>query len=94
MTADEAPDVPTEPAPGDPVHREVVHHVDPVVLDAVHGIRDRFGAVGLRDLLTLATYELGIAEQAAEELRRLAEADETEGGSWADGSGLGSDARG
>lgn len=48
----------------DPVHQEVETHVDPAVAEAVHGVRDRFGAGGLRDLITLASYELEVAERA------------------------------
>ena len=53
----------------DPVHQEVETHVDPAVAEAVHGVRDRFGARGLRDLITLASYELEVAEAAAAALR-------------------------
>ncbi len=55
----------TAHAHGDPVHAEVETHIDPRVAEAVHGVRDRFGAGGLRDLITLASYELDLAEQAA-----------------------------
>ena len=53
----------------DPVHDEVESHVDPVVAEAVHSVRDRFGAHGLRDLIALAGYELELAEQALLTLR-------------------------
>lgn len=56
-------------APHDPVHDEVETHVDPAVADAVHSVRDRFGAAGLRDLMTLARYELDLAEHALATLR-------------------------
>ncbi len=52
----------------DPVHQEVENHVDPAVADAVHHVRDRFGAGGLRDLITLASYELEVVESAFAEL--------------------------
>jgi hypothetical protein len=52
----------------DPVHQEVETHVDPAVAEAVHHVRDRFGARGLRDLITLASYELDVAEAAAASL--------------------------
>jgi hypothetical protein len=38
---------------------------DGYVVDTVRIVRDRFGADGLRDLVTLATRELQRAEQAA-----------------------------
>lgn len=53
----------------DPVLDEVRTHVDPAVAEAVHAVRDRFGAAGLRDLITLAGYELNLAEQALASLR-------------------------
>ncbi len=53
----------------DPVHEEVERHVDPGVAEAVHQVRDRFGASGLRDLIALAGYELDLAEQALASLR-------------------------
>lgn len=53
----------------DPVHEELESHVDPAVAEAVHSVRDRFGAAGLRDLITLAGYELDVAEQALASLR-------------------------
>ena len=43
--------------------------VDPAVAEAVHSVRDRFGAHGLRDLIALAGYELELAEQALASLR-------------------------
>lgn len=38
--------------------------VDPMVVDVVKTVRDRFGAVGLRNLVTLAQDELARVEQA------------------------------
>jgi hypothetical protein len=64
---------PHGPEHPDPVLDEVEAHADPAVVALVHEVRDRFGARGLRDAITLATYELEIAEQAA---AALAEADE------------------
>lgn len=60
----------------DPVHQEVETHVDPAVADAVHHVRDRFGARGLRDLITLASYELEVAETAFAALNAPASPDE------------------
>ena len=45
--------------------------VDPLVIDTVNRVRDRFGAEGLRDLIALATSELGRVEKAERELARL-----------------------
>lgn len=45
-----------------------VHHVDPVIVDTVRSIANRFGAQGLDDLITLATDELQRARAALEEL--------------------------
>lgn len=45
--------------------------IDPMVLDAVNSVRDRFGAEGLRDLIARATAELGRVEQAERDLARL-----------------------
>jgi hypothetical protein len=53
----------------DPVHDELERRIDPVVAEAVHSVRDRFGAHGLRDLISLAGYELHLAEQALASLR-------------------------
>lgn len=53
----------------DPAHDAVEAHVDPAVAEAVHSVRDRFGAHGLRDLISLAGYELELAEQALASLR-------------------------
>lgn len=41
---------------------------DPVVVEAVESVRDRFGASGLRDMIELAQRELGVAERALAEL--------------------------
>jgi hypothetical protein len=69
----------------DPVHQEVETHVDPAVAEAVHGVRDRFGARGLRDLITLASYELDVAEAAAASLATPDAADEgADDAAWAD----------
>lgn len=68
-TSGTVPDAPHPHGPGhDPVLDEVESHVDPAVAALVHEVRDRFGARGLRDAITLATYELEIAEQAAASL--------------------------
>lgn len=45
-----------------------MHEPDPVVVDAVTTVRDRFGAGGLRDLIGLAQRELDVAEAALREL--------------------------
>lgn len=45
------------------------HSVDPLVVDAVTSVRDRFGADGLQALVQLATEKLAEAERAAQELR-------------------------
>jgi hypothetical protein len=42
--------------------------VDPVIVDVVTTVRDRFGASGLRELIDLAHHELGLAEAALREL--------------------------
>lgn len=62
----------------DPVHQEVETHVDPAVADAVHQVRDRFGARGLRDLITLASYELEVAETAFAALNAPVSPDEAQ----------------
>lgn len=41
---------------------------DPVVVEAVTMVRDRFGASGLRDAIVLAERELAVAEAALAEL--------------------------
>lgn len=50
------------------MHAEADAAVDPTVVEAVHSVRDRFGAAGLRDMLALARVELDVAEQALREL--------------------------
>ncbi|WP_336922590.1 hypothetical protein [Aquipuribacter sp. SD81] len=62
---------PHGPEHADPVLDEVEAHADPAVVALVHEVRDRFGARGLRDAITLAGYELDIAERAAAELAAL-----------------------
>jgi hypothetical protein len=44
---------------------------DPKVVEAVHGVRDRFGAAGLRDMVTVAQRELEVAEAALAQLAEL-----------------------
>ncbi|MFL6151096.1 MAG: hypothetical protein ACJ72B_01840 [Ornithinibacter sp.] len=44
------------------------HTVDPVIVEAVQGISNRFGVQGLEDLIALATEELGRARAALEAL--------------------------
>jgi len=51
----------------DPTTAEV-SHVDPVILEVVAHVRDRFGTQGLADLIALAREELSIAEAALKEL--------------------------
>ncbi len=43
-------------------------HPDPVIVDAVENISNRFGAQGLCDLIALAHEELAKAEEALEQL--------------------------
>ncbi len=62
----------------DPVHQEVATHADPAVVDAVRHVRDRFGARGLRDLITLASYELEVAETAFAALNAPTSPDEAQ----------------
>ncbi len=50
--------------------------VDPVVVDAVMMVRDRFGASGLRDAIALAQRELAVAEAAAAHLAAVVREDE------------------
>lgn len=47
------------------------HEPDPKVVEAVHGVRDRFGAAGLRDMVTVAQRELAVAEAALAQLAEL-----------------------
>ena len=49
-------------------HAEADAAADPTVVEAVHSVRDRFGAAGLRDMIALAQVELDVAEQALREL--------------------------
>jgi hypothetical protein len=48
-----------------------MQRTDPVIVDAVEHVSYRFGVQGLRDLITLATEELGKAEAALQELSNL-----------------------
>lgn len=50
---------------------------DPVVVDAVEGVRDRFGATGLRDMIDMAQRELAGAERALADLAAAVRPDET-----------------
>lgn len=52
----------------------MVGDVDPVILDAVTLVRDRFGADGLRDLVLLSQQEILRVEAAMSELSDLATA--------------------
>jgi hypothetical protein len=45
--------------------------VDPMVADAITAIRDRFGAEGLRDVISLATIELARVMEAEKQLSAL-----------------------
>lgn len=45
--------------------------VDPMVADAITAIRDRFGAEGLRDVISLATAELARVVDAEKQLAAL-----------------------
>jgi hypothetical protein len=47
------------------------HQPDPVVVEAVTTVRDRFGAAGLRDMIHLAERELVTVEAALERLKDL-----------------------
>lgn len=44
------------------------HQVDPIIVDNVEQVRDRFGAPGLREMIVLAQEELASAEAALAEL--------------------------
>ncbi|MGH3386121.1 MAG: hypothetical protein ACRDO1_16210 [Nocardioidaceae bacterium] len=44
------------------------HAPDPIIVDSVQHVRDRFGARGLEDLIVLAQTELAAAKAALEEL--------------------------
>jgi hypothetical protein len=50
---------------------EKQEQVDPVIVDAVENISNRFGAQGLCDLIALARDELARAEAALKELSAL-----------------------
>ncbi|MGH3448307.1 MAG: hypothetical protein ACRDQA_14005 [Nocardioidaceae bacterium] len=50
------------------------NHIDPIILDSVRHVRDRFGVGGLRELIDEAQRELGEAEAALDGL--TPEADE------------------
>jgi hypothetical protein len=54
-------------------HDEHGHEPDPAVVEAVEAVRDRFGAAGLRDLITLGQRELVTAEEALMRLRAAVE---------------------
>lgn len=75
--SDEGLGHPHGPGHDDPVHEAVEEHVDPAVAESVHTVRDRFGVRGLRDLITLASYELDVAERAVLELRLIDEPEAT-----------------
>jgi hypothetical protein len=45
-----------------------VENVDPLILDSVHAVRDRFGPEGLRSLIAEAEAEIAQAESAMEKL--------------------------
>jgi hypothetical protein len=47
------------------------HQPDPVIVDAVEHVSNRFGAQGLADLISLAREELAKAEAALRELSDL-----------------------
>ena len=47
--------------------------IDPVIVDAVEHVSNRFGAQGLCDLIALAREELAKAEAALKELSSLEE---------------------
>jgi len=47
------------------------HHPDPVIVDAVEHVSNRFGAQGLADLIALAREEIAKAEAALKELSDL-----------------------
>ncbi|HET7387120.1 MAG TPA: hypothetical protein VFJ19_10715 [Nocardioidaceae bacterium] len=50
---------------------EHTENIDPVIVDLVHHISNRFGVQGLNDLIALARAELARAESALEELSHL-----------------------
>lgn len=47
------------------------HQIDPVILDAVEHVANRFGVSGLRDLISEAQRELADAEAALTQLADL-----------------------
>jgi hypothetical protein len=60
----ELPETPaTSPSP------QAWEDVDPVVVDAVRTVSNRFGAQGLCDLIALAREELARAEEALKDLQ-------------------------
>jgi hypothetical protein len=46
------------------------HDIDPAILEAVQAIANRFGVLGLEDLISEAQRELGEARAALEQLAR------------------------
>lgn len=55
----------------EPMSEQQAEQVDPVIVDAVMHVRDRFGSTGLSDLIALAREELATAEAALRELDDL-----------------------
>jgi hypothetical protein len=49
------------------------HEIDPVIVDFVEQVANRFGAPGLDELITLAQERLVVARKALEELGHLDE---------------------
>lgn len=49
--------------------RDVTDGVDPIIIDAVDNVRNRFGAAGLRQLIAIAQVELADTESALQELK-------------------------
>lgn len=52
---------------------------EPMVMEAVQAVRDRFGATGLRNLVSLATQELARVEQAEARLAAIENAGNASG---------------
>jgi hypothetical protein len=50
-----------------------VEPIDPLILDSVHQVRDRFGPDGLRALIAEAEAEIAQAESVMDELESSAE---------------------
>ncbi len=50
-----------------------VEHIDPLILDSVHRVRDRFGPDGLRALIAEAKAEIAKAESVMDELESTPE---------------------